>query len=127
MHLPHQRTRRGAAKEVRIECTRHIISSITYAELCDGAAHSARVEDDIRELEEFCLDLTILPFDAAAGVHYGEIRQALTRRGRIIGANDLLLAAHARSAGAALVTNNEGEFGRAPGLRMENWQADAAR
>ena len=112
MHLPHQRTRRCAAKEVRIECTCHIISSITYAELCDGAAYSARVEDNFRELEEFCLDLAILPFDAAAGVHYGEIRQALTRRGRIIGANDLLIAAHARSAGAALVTNNEGEFGR---------------
>ena len=71
--------------------------------------------------------IAILPFDAAAGVHYGEICQALTRRGRIIGANDLLIAAHARSAGAALVTNNEGEFGRPPGLRMENWLADAAR
>ena len=103
------------------------ISSITYAELCYGAAHSARVDDNFRELDEFCLDLAILPLDAAAGVHYGEIRQALTQRGRIIGANDLLIAAHARSADATLVTNNEREFGRVPGLRMENWLADAAR
>ena len=103
------------------------ISSITYAELCYGAAHSVRVEDNMRELKAFCLDLDILPFDVAAGIHYGEIRQALTRRGRVIGANDLLIAAHARGAGATLVTNNEGEFGRVPELRMENWLAEAAR
>ena len=102
------------------------ISSITYAELCYGAAHSARVGDNFRELEEFCLGLDILPFDAAAGIRYGEIRQALTERGRVIGANDLLIAAHARSADATLVTNNEGEFGRVSELRMENWLSHAA-
>ena len=101
------------------------ISSITYAELCFGAAHSARVDDNMRELEAFCLDLDILPFDTAAGVHYGEIRQALTQRGRINGANDLLIAAHARSASATLVTNNAGEFGRVPGLRIVNWLSEA--
>ena len=103
------------------------ISAITHAELRFGAVHSARVEENTRELEAFCLDLDILPFDSAAGVHYGEIRQALVRRGRPIGANDLLIAAHARSAGATLVTNNEGEFGRVPGLRMENWLEEGAR
>ena len=102
------------------------ISSITCAELCFGAAHSARVEDNVPELEAFCLDLDILPFDAAAGIHYGEIRQALTQRSRVIGANDLLIAAHVRSASATLVTNNEGEFGRVPELRMENWLSHAA-
>ncbi len=99
------------------------ISAITHAELRFGAAHSAHVQENARELEAFCLDLDILPFDAAAGVHYGEIRQTLVRRGRPIGANDLLIAAHARSTGATLVTNNEGEFGRVPGLRTENWLA----
>ena len=59
------------------------ISSITCAELCFGAAHSARVEDNVPELEAFCLDLDILPFDAAAGIHYGEIRQALTQRSHV--------------------------------------------
>ena len=102
------------------------ISAITHAELRYGAAHSTRVEENTREIEAFCLDLDILPFDVAAGVHYGEIRQALVRRGRPIGANDLLIAAHARSADATLVTNNEGEFGRVPGLRMENWRESAA-
>ena len=97
------------------------ISSITYAELCFGVAHSAGGEDNRRELEDFCLDLDILPFDAVAGTHYGQIRAALTREGQIIGANDLLIAAHARGADATLITNNEGEFRRVPGLRLENW------
>lgn len=97
------------------------ISSITYAELCYGVAHSARTTQNARELEAFRIDLDILPFDQDAGRHYGEIRHALAKRGRPIGANDLLIAAHARSATATLVTNNAGEFGRVPGLRMENW------
>ena len=49
------------------------------------------------------------------------------QRGRPIGTNDLLIAAHARSAGATLVTNNEGELGRVPAPRMESWLAKAAR
>ena len=119
---------RDEALRNKFELNAHAIciSSIAYAELCFGASHSARVEDNRRELENFCLDLDILPFDAAAGIHYGEIRQALTQRGGVIGANDLLIAAHARSTGATLVTNNEGEFGRVPDLRMENWLAEAA-
>jgi len=97
------------------------ISAITRAELRYGAAHSAHVEENNREIKVFCLDLDILPFDAAAGVHYGEIGQDLVSRGRPIGASDLLIAAHARSAGATLVTDNEREFGRVPGLRIQNW------
>ena len=103
-----------------------VVSSITYAELCYGVAHSERIESNARELEAFCLDLDVLPFDADAGVHYGEIRRALTRRGRSIGANDLLIAAHARCVAAALVTNNEAEFGRVPDLKVENWMGGAA-
>ena len=97
------------------------ISSITYAELCYGVAHSARVARNARELEAFRLDLDIRSFDQGAGNHYGEIRDALAKRGRPIGANDLLIAAHARRWGATLVTNNVGEFGRVPSLRVENW------
>ena len=88
------------------------ISSITYAELC---------ECNTRELEDFRLDLDVLPFGEEAGVHYAEIRRALRRRGTPIGANDLLLAAHARSVGATLVTNNRSEFDRVPELRVDNW------
>ena len=97
------------------------ISSITYAELCFGVAHSTRVERNSRELDAFRLDLDILPFDTEAGVHYGDIRHALSRPGCLIGANDLLIAGHARSVRATLVTNNEREFGRVPDLVTENW------
>ena len=103
------------------------ISAIAHAELRYGAAHSARVEENTREIEVFCLDLDIFPFDVAAGVHYGKIRQALVRRGRPIGANHPLIATHARSAGATLVTNNEGEFGRVPGLRLESSLGEGGR
>lgn len=97
------------------------ISSITYAELCYGVTHSARVAENARELGAFELDLDILAFDRDAGKHYGEIRHALVKRGRPIGANDLLIAGHARSVNATLVTNNASEFGRVPDLRVENW------
>ena len=97
------------------------ISSITYAELCFGVAHSTQVERNARELGAFCLRLDILPFDTEAGVHYGHIRHVLSRHGHLIGANDLLIAGHARSVGATLVTNNVREFGRVPDLVVENW------
>ena len=97
------------------------ISSITYAELCYGVANSERVEENRRMLENFRHDLAILPFGVDAAAHYGEIRQALRQRGRPIGANDLFIAAHARSLDAALVTNDPGELGRVPKLRVENW------
>ena len=58
-----------------------------------------------------------------AGRHYGEIRHALARRGQPVGANDLLIAPHARSVPAPLVTNDAGEFGRVPDLQVENWTA----
>ena len=66
-----------------------------------------------------------MTFGADAGDHYGEIREALTRSGRLIGANDLLIAAHARAVGATLVTNNEAEFGRVPDLKVVNWLTES--
>ena len=113
---------RDEALRARFEATTaHVISSITYAELRYGVAHSERIENNTRELQAFCRDLDILPFDSDAGAHYGEIRHALTRQGRAIGANDLLIAAHARCVDATLVTNNEAEFRRVPSLKVENW------
>ena len=114
---------RDAALKEKFEANAGVIriSSITYAELCFGVAHSTRAERNSRELDAFRLDFDILPFDTEAGVHYGDIRHALSRPGRLTGANDLLIAGHARSVGATLVTNNEREFGRIPDLATENW------
>jgi tRNA(fMet)-specific endonuclease VapC len=63
----------------------------------------------------------VLDWSRAAAEHYAEIRADLKKRGQLIGANDLLIAAHARSLGVALVTNNVKEFRRVKGLGVENW------
>ncbi|MFZ4651914.1 MAG: PIN domain-containing protein [Rubrivivax sp.] len=63
----------------------------------------------------------VLPYTAKASQHYGAVRSALEKAGRPIGVNDLHIAAHARSEGLTLVTNNLTEFERVPGLLTENW------
>ena len=69
----------------------------------------------------FLSGIQIEPFDSKAAFEYGKIRAALTKKGTPIGANDLLIAAHARSLDLILVTNNTREFERVEGLRLENW------
>lgn len=64
---------------------------------------------------------SVAAFDRQATAAYGRIRAMLEKAGRAIGAMDLLIAAHALSLGVRLVTNNEKEFKRVPGLRVENW------
>ncbi len=97
------------------------ISSITHAELCFGVAHSAHIERNAAALDEFCFNLDIQSYPVDAGAYYGRIRHALTAQGNLIGANDLLIASHALSLGAILVTGNEREFCRVPDLKFENW------
>jgi tRNA(fMet)-specific endonuclease VapC len=63
----------------------------------------------------------VVPLPGEAAKAYGEIRAALEARGEIIGGNDLWIAAHAKSAGLTIVTNNEREFKRIPGLKLQNW------
>jgi len=70
------------------------------------------------------LPLLVSPFDEEAAQVYGEIRAALEKEGRPIGAMDMLIAAHAASLGAILVTNNEREFLRVPELMVENWASE---
>ncbi len=97
------------------------ISSITYAELRFGVENSSRVDENLDRLERFLLPLEIVAFDAEAGRRYGQIRVALKRAGCLIGPNDLLIAAHALSLDATLVTNNINEFERVEGLRVKQW------
>lgn len=100
---------------------RMAISSITLSELLHGAEKSTRVAQNLAVVEDFASRLDVLPYTARASQHYGAIRAALERAGRPIGVNDLHIAAHARSEGLTLVTNNLGEFERVPGLLTENW------
>lgn len=97
------------------------ISAVTYAELRYGVENSARFQENLPVLERFVLPLEIVAFDTEAARHYGRIRTALKRVGTPIGGNDLLIAAHALSLNVTLVTNNQREFSRVPGLRVEQW------
>ena len=101
--------------------SRMAISAITLAELLHGAEKSSRVSENVAVVEDFCSRLDVLPYGPKAAQHYGAIRAALEKRGQPIGVNDIHIAAHARSEGLVLVTNNMGEFLRVPGLEVENW------
>ncbi|MCL6449083.1 MAG: type II toxin-antitoxin system VapC family toxin [Armatimonadetes bacterium] len=97
------------------------ISAITLAELEYGVEKSQQRERNKIALTSFLSPLEILPFSGSAAVIFGEIRAALEKKGQIIGAYDLLIAAHALSENLILVTNNTNEFSRVPGLSLENW------
>jgi tRNA(fMet)-specific endonuclease VapC len=100
---------------------RMAISAITLAELIHGAEKSTRVAQNLAVVDDFASRLEVLPYTSRASQHYGAIRAVLERAGRPIGVNDLHIAAHARSEGLTLVTNDLAEFERVPGLLTENW------
>ena len=97
------------------------ISTITQAELEYGIARSRNVDQNRIALLEFLFPFLLIDFDQMAAVQYGLIRASLESRGKPIGSMDMLLAAQARSRDLILVTNNEKEFHRIEGLRLENW------
>ena len=101
--------------------SRMAVSAITLAELLHGAEKSSRVSENLAAIEDFCSRLEVLPYGPKAAQHYGAIRAALEKLGQPIGVNDMHIAAHARSEGLVLVTNNMGEFARVPALEVENW------
>ena len=100
---------------------RMAMSAITLSELYHGAEKSAKVSQNLEVIEEFSSLLEVLPYTGKVSAHYGSIRSALEKAGQPIGVNDLHIAAHARSEGLVVVTNNVSEFARVPGLMVENW------
>jgi tRNA(fMet)-specific endonuclease VapC len=97
------------------------ISAITKSEHLYGVEVSPRRLKDQAALDAFLRYVEVLDFPGEAALDYGRIRADLKSRGAMIGANDLLIAAHARYLGLTLVTNNTREFGRVKGLKVENW------
>ena len=97
------------------------LSIITYGELYYGAEKSITRDRALNHLEEFASSIQVLPLPMEAARFYGTIRAGLAMKGELIGANDLWLAAHAAAMDLILVTNNECEFRRVPGLKIENW------
>ncbi len=103
------------------------ISSVVLAEMMYGAYKSHHIQHNLHNLSKVASLLNTLPFDDEAAKVYGKIRTGLEKKGMIIGANDLLIAAHALSEKATLVTNNEREFKRIGGLKVKNWVSKKAR
>jgi len=97
-----------------------VLSVITYGELLYGAERSQQRSHALESLARLVSLLSVVPLPEEAAAAYGEIRSALEARGERIGGN-LWIAAHAKSAGFTLVTNNEREFKRVPGLKLQNW------
>lgn len=97
------------------------MSVVTKAELLYGVQLSPRREQDAAALAAFLPFVEVVAFDEEAALHYAEIRADVKRRGALIGANDLFIAAHARALGVTLVTNNTDEFERVTDLDIENW------
>jgi tRNA(fMet)-specific endonuclease VapC len=81
------------------------------------------MEKNGANLSKFFIGLEILDFDSGAAIEYGRIRATLRKKGTPIGQMDMLIAAHAKSKGLTLVTNNVSEFERVDGLKLEDWLA----
>lgn len=102
-------------------CDELCISSIVYMELIYGIEKSSKPEQNLKDVDGLISRLQLLSYDPQAAEHSGQIRAELAKKGNSIGPYDLMIAGHARSKGYILVTNNEKEFKRVSGLRVENW------
>lgn len=97
------------------------VSVVTKSELLYGVEVSPRRQQDEAALNAFLGYVEVLDFADQSSPHYAQIRSYLKKLGTMIGANDLFIAAHARSLGLTLVTHNTREFGRVPKLSIEDW------
>jgi len=89
-----------------------------------GAKKSKRVEQNIAAAVKIISPFTILDFSGLDAFEYGDIRSDLETRGKIIGGNDLLIAAQARRQNLIVITANTKEYERVPNLKVENWAED---
>jgi tRNA(fMet)-specific endonuclease VapC len=100
------------------------VSAITKCELLYGVEVSPRREQQALGVAQYLRYMPVLDFPSEAGREYALIRAELKRSGKLIGGNDLLIAAHARHLGLILVTNNVREFNRVASLKIENWSEE---
>jgi len=97
------------------------ISAITISELRYGVAKSTKSSENTAALEEFLSRFELLDYPVDAAETYGRVRTQLEGTGKVIGNNDLLIAAHAMTIGARVATANKSEFERVPGLKALDW------
>ncbi len=112
---------RGEAPSLAVALARHrggavVVSAVTLAELRFGESRQA-LRRRRHTVDDLLAPFEVIPFDARAAAAYGVLREALERAGRPIGPLDTLIAAHALSVGATVITGNLREFKRVPGLR----------
>jgi tRNA(fMet)-specific endonuclease VapC len=98
------------------------ISSVAVAELRYGADKSGRPAENHARLDAFLADVATIDFDLRAAAAYGRLRARLEAAGTPIGPNDMLIAAQALAEGLVLVSDNVSEFGRVPGLEVQDWR-----
>lgn len=123
IYIRRQRPPAVLARFQKLKAGEAVLSAITYGELLYGAAKSAQREQALHQLQELVSLIPVLDVPGTAAEHYGQIRAALEAKGEVIGGNDLWIAAHAKAEGLILITNNEREFKRVKGLKVENWAA----
>ncbi len=111
-------------KFVKKNIEQFCVSSITVAELIYGARKSKNVDKNMIAAINILSPFKILEFSGEDAFEYGDIRVDLERKGKIIGANDLLIAAQARRQNLVVVTANIKEYERVVGLKVENWATD---
>jgi len=97
------------------------LSTVVLAELYYGAARHPQGPSIRLEIDDFVSRLAVIPWDETAADHYGYIRATMEKDGTPIGAMDMMIAAHARSQGATLASNNTRHFDKVPGLLITNW------
>ena len=97
------------------------ISTVVLAEIYYGAARHPQGPSIRKEIDDFVSRLAVIPWDETAADHYGQIRAAMEKDGTPIGAMDMMIAAHARSHGTTLVSNNTRHYDKVPGLLIANW------
>ena len=97
------------------------MSVVTFAELLYGVQLSTKKKANREAVDAVARHLQVLQWTPDAAEYYADIRVELRKKGQQLGANDLMIAAHARSLGAVIVTNNLKDFGRVKGLKVQNW------
>ena len=97
------------------------LSTVTVSELSFGVENSRFRKANLAALDAFLLDFRVMPFDETAAREAGRVRAELEKKGQRIGVMDTLIAAHAKSLGLPVVTNNVADFSRVRGLKVENW------
>ena len=121
IYLAKDRYPQVTARFERLKPEQPVMSAITYGELQYGANKSTNPSRTLSQLAELIQDIQVENLPQSAAQAYGKIRAELEAQGRVIGSNELWIAAHAMSLDVTLATNNDREFLRVTGLSVENW------